>query len=138
MANEKLKMTGEVFLPSLDVVTNAHIKSYEEMARLADTDLQAFWGARAEEFEWFKKWGKVLDDSNKPFYKWFVGGQTNIAYNCLDRHVKTWRRNKIALIWEGENGDLRTFSYHALNREVCKFSSVLKSMGVKKGDRVTI
>jgi acetyl-CoA synthetase len=138
MSNKQRKMTGEVFLPSLDVVTNAHIKSYEEMARLADKDLQAFWGARAEEFEWFKKWDKVLDDSNKPFYKWFVGGQTNIAYNCLDRHVKTWRRNKIALIWEGENGDLRTFSYHALNREVCKFSSVLKSMGVKKGDRVTI
>jgi acetyl-CoA synthetase len=138
MANEQRKMTGEVFLPSLDVVTNAHIKSYEEMARLANKDLQAFWGARAEEFDWFIKWDKVLDDSNKPFYKWFVGGQTNIAYNCLDRHVKTWRRNKIALIWEGENGDLRTFSYHALNREVCKFSSVLKSMGVKKGDRVTI
>jgi len=138
MTHQNQKTTGEVFLPSPDVVANAHIKSYEEMSRLADKDLEAFWGARADEFEWFKKWDKVLDDSNKPFYKWFVGGQMNIAYNCLDRHVKTWRRNKIALIWEGENGDLRTFSYHALNREVCKFSNVLKSMGVKKGDRVTI
>ena len=80
----------------------------------------------------------MLDDSNKPFYKWFVGGKTNIVYNCLDRHVQTWRRNKLALIWEGENGDVRTFSYHALNREVCKFADVLRSMGVKKGDRVTI
>ena len=87
---------------------------------------------------WFEPWTKVLDDSNKPFYKWFVGGKTNIVYNCLDRHVETWRRNKLALIWEGENGEKRTFSYHALNREVCMFANVLRSMGVKKGDRVTI
>ncbi len=138
MANEAKEMLGDVFTPSPEIVANATVKSFEEMTRLADKDLQTFWGARAEEFEWFKKWDKVLDDSNKPFYKWFVGGQVNIAYNCLDRHVKTWRRNKLALIWEGENGDLRTFSYHALNREVCKFANVLKSMGVKKGDRVTI
>ena len=138
MANESKEMVGEVFTPSPEVVANANVKSYEEVAYAANKDLAAFWGARAEEFEWFKKWDKVLDDSNKPFYKWFVGGQTNIAYNCLDRHVKTWRRNKLALIWEGENGDLRTFSYHALNREVCKFANVLKSMGVQKGDRVTI
>jgi len=129
---------GEVFAPSPQVVANANIQSYEEMARAADQDLAGFWGARAKEFEWFKPWNKVLDDSNKPFYKWFVGGQVNIAYNCLDRHVKTWRRNKIALIWEGENGEVRTFSYHALNREVRKFANVLKSMGVQKGDRVTI
>jgi acetyl-CoA synthetase len=80
----------------------------------------------------------VLDDSNPPFYKWFTGGSTNIVYNALDRHVNTWRRNKLALIWEGEPGDLRTFSYHALNREVCKFANVLRGMGVKKGDIVTI
>ncbi len=129
---------GEVFAPSPQVVANANIQSYEEMARAADQDLAGFWGARAKEFEWFKPWNKVLDDSNKPFYKWFVGGQVNIAYNCLDRHVKTWRRNKIALIWEGENGEVRTFSYHALNREVRKFANVLKSMGVQKGDRVTL
>jgi len=132
------EMTGEVYPPSPEVVANANVKSYEEMARAAEKDLAGFWGARAEEFDWFKKWDKVLDDSNKPFYKWFVGGQVNIAYNCLDRHVKTWRRNKLALIWEGENGEVRTFSYHALNREVSKFANVLRSMGVKKGDRVTI
>jgi acetyl-CoA synthetase len=138
MAEQVKEMVGEVYSPSPEVVANANVKSYEEMARAADKDLQAFWAARAEEFDWFKKWDKVLDDSNKPFFKWFVGGQVNIAYNCLDRHVKTWRRNKLALIWEGENGEVRTYSYHALNREVCKFANVLKSMGVKKGDRVTI
>ncbi len=135
---DKKEMTGEVYPPSPEVVANANVKSYEEMARSAEKDLAGFWGARAEEFDWFKKWDKVLDESKKPFYKWFVGGQVNIAYNCLDRHVKTWRRNKLAIIWEGENGEVRTFSYHALHREVSKFANVLKGMGVKKGDRVTI
>ncbi|MBI5032432.1 MAG: acetate--CoA ligase [Chloroflexi bacterium] len=138
MAKEEKEMTGEVYPPSPEVVANANVKSYEEMARAAEKDLAGFWGARAEEFDWFKKWDKVLDDSKKPFFKWFVGGQVNITYNCLDRHVKTWRRNKLALIWEGESGEVRTYSYHALNREVCKFANVLRSMGVKKGDRVTI
>jgi acetyl-CoA synthetase len=80
----------------------------------------------------------VLDDSNAPFYKWFVGGKTNIVHNALDRHVKTWRRNKLALIWEGENGDKETMSYWRLWKQVNKFANVLRSMGVKKGDRVTI
>ena len=135
MSNESPQ---EVYPPSPNVVAAAHIKSYEEMARCADQDLGGFWAERAKEFVWFKPWDKVLDDSNKPFYKWFVGAQTNIAYNCLDRHVQTWRRNKLALIWEGEKGEVRTFSYHALNREVCMFANVLRSMGVRKGDRVTI
>jgi acetyl-CoA synthetase len=108
------------------------------MAEKARQDLEGFWAGRAREFEWFKPWEKVLDDSDKPFFKWFVGARTNIAYNCLDRHVKTWRRNKLALIWESEKGEVRTYSYHAMNREVCKFANVLRSMGVKKGDRVTI
>ncbi len=80
----------------------------------------------------------MLDDSDTPFFKWFVGGKTNIVHNALDRHLKTYRKNKLALIWEGEPGDTRTFSYFALNREVCKFANVLKSLGVKKGDIVTI
>ena len=128
----------EVYQPSPELVAAANVRSYEEMAQRADTDLAGFWAEQAAQFEWFQPWDKVLDDSNKPFYKWFVGGKTNIAYNCLDRHIKTWRRNKLALIWEGESGEVRTFSYHALNREVCRFSNVLRSMGVKKGDRVTI
>jgi acetyl-CoA synthetase len=128
----------EIFAPSAEVIAGALVKDHKGMGRKAREDLAGFWAERAEGFEWFRKWDTVLDDSKKPFYKWFVGAQVNISYNCLDRHVKSWRRNKLALIWEGENGDARTFSYHALHREVCMFANVLRSMGVKKGDRVTI
>lgn len=128
----------EFFRPPKNIVQSAFIQNPGEAAREANEDLTGFWARQANEFEWFEPWEQVLDDSNKPFYKWFVGGKTNIVYNCLDRHVQTWRRNKMALIWEGEKGELRTFSYHALNREVCMFANVLRSMGVKKGDRVTI
>ncbi|MHB1132322.1 MAG: acetate--CoA ligase [Chloroflexota bacterium] len=128
----------ELYEPSPQQVARANVPSYEEVAEHAERDLAGFWAERAEEFVWYKKWDKVLDDSNPPFYKWFVGGKTNIIANCLDRHQTTWRRNKLALIWEGEKGDLRTFSYHALNREVCRFANVLRSMGVRKGDTVTI
>jgi acetyl-CoA synthetase len=128
----------DVYTPAPGIVAQANVTSVDEMAQQAEQDLSGFWAERAEEFVWYKKWDKVLDDSNPPFYKWFVGGKTNIIANCLDVHQTTWRRNKLALIWEGENGDLRTFSYHALNREVCRFANVLRSMGVHKGDRVTI
>jgi acetyl-CoA synthetase len=129
---------SEFYQPDAGIVQNAIISNPDELAKRAGKDLVGFWEEQAREYEWFSPWEKVLDDSNKPFYKWFVGGKTNIAYNCLDRHVNTWRRNKLALLWEGEKGDTRTFSYHALNREVCMFANVLRSMGVKKGDRVTI
>jgi len=129
---------AEIIQPPDNIVQNANVKEYEALYRQSLEDPEAYWGARAGELEWFKKWDKVLDDSQAPFFKWFTGGKTNIVYNALDRHVKTWRRNKLALIWEGEPGDLRTYSYHALNREVCRFSNVLRSMGVQKGDIVTI
>ncbi len=128
----------EIYKPAQNIIQNSRMKERDEVARAADQDLEGFWGRQAQEFEWFEPWEKVLDDSKKPFYQWFVGGKTNITYNCLDRHVQTWRRNKLAIIWEGEKGELRTYSYHALNREVCMFANVLRSMGVKKGDRVTI
>jgi acetyl-CoA synthetase len=128
----------EVYHPSEDVLEAAIVKNRAEMTRHAEQDLESFWDERAREFFWFKPWDKVLDDSNKPFFKWFVGAKTNIVYNCLDRHVQNWRRNKLAIVWEGEKGEVRTFSYHALNREVCMFANVLRSMGVHKGDRVTI
>ena len=128
----------EFYNPSMEIVQQAIVKDPEELSKWATQDLPGFWEKQAREYEWFSPWEKVLDDSNPPFYKWFVGGKTNIAYNCLDRHVNTWRRNKLALVWEGEKGETRTFSYHALNREVCMFANVLRSMGVKKGDRVTI
>lgn len=134
----ELEKEKELYQPSQEVLAAAFIKDRDEMKKEADRDLSAFWEDQAREFEWFEPWEKVLDDSNQPFFKWFVGAKTNIVYNCLDRHVQTWRRNKLAIIWESEKGELRTFSYHALNREVCMFANVLRSMGVHKGDRVTI
>jgi acetyl-CoA synthetase len=130
--------TSEWYHPTDDVIANAHIPDYEEVYKEAMSDIEGFWAERADELEWYKKWDKVLDDSNKPFYKWFVGGKTNIVHNAVDRHAKTWRKNKIAIIWEGENGDKVSMSYWRLWQEVNKFANVLRGMGVKKGDRVTI
>ncbi len=135
---QKQKLDGEVFRPSAEVIAAARVKDWEAMSARAATDLEGFWAQEAAELEWFHPWEKVLDDSQKPFYKWFVGGKVNIVYNALDRHQKTHRKNKLALIWIGENNDVRTYSYYALNREVCQFGNVLRAMGVHKGDRVTI
>jgi len=131
-------LSGEVFYPSEDNFRHAHVKDWEEMAASAEKNLEEFWAKEANELHWFEHWDKVLDDSKKPFYKWFVGGKTNIVYNCLDRHTQTARRNKLALLWEGEKGEFRSFSYFALRRETCKFANVLRSLGVQKGDRVTL
>ncbi|MCA9892034.1 MAG: acetate--CoA ligase [Anaerolineae bacterium] len=130
--------TSEWYHPTEDIIENAHVPDYEAVYAEAQDDLEAFWAKRANTLEWHKMWDKVLDDSNAPFYKWFVGAKTNIVHNALDRHTKTWRRNKLAFIWEGENGDKVTMSYWRLWQEVNKFANVLRSMGVKKGDRVTI
>jgi acetyl-CoA synthetase len=139
MAVEEFKVdTSEWYYPSEDIVNNAIIKDYEALYNEAMADPEAFWAKQAEKLDWFKRWDKVLDRSNAPFFKWYVGAKTNIAHNALDRHVKTWRKNKLALIWEGEPGDKHTFSYWRLWQETNKFANVLKSMGVKKGDRVTI
>ncbi len=129
---------SELYQPPRSVLEHALVKDRSALALAAEGDLQAFWAKEAADFVWFNGWDKVLDDSNPPFYKWFRGATTNIVYNCLDRHLLTWRRNKLALIWEGEKGETRSFSYHALSREVCMFANVLRSMGVRKGDRVTI
>jgi acetyl-CoA synthetase len=128
----------DVYHPSKEVIKNANIKDYEGLYKKSISDPQKFWADEAKKLKWYKKWQKVLDDSNKPFYKWYTGGKFNIIANAIDRHLETWRRNKLAIIWEGEPGDVRTMSYHALNREVSKFANVLKSMGVKKGEIVTI
>ncbi len=106
---------------------------YEEAAR----DPEAFWAKFAAELEWSTPWTQVLD-WQPPHAKWFVGGQLNASVNCVDRHVRGPRRNKAALIWEGEPGDRRTLTYHDLYREVSQFANVLKSLGVKKGDRVAV
>ncbi|MFW5691807.1 MAG: acetate--CoA ligase [Chloroflexota bacterium] len=130
--------TTEVYPPTQDVVDAAHVKDYEAIYTEAINDPAAFWASRAETLEWYQKWDTVLDDSGAPFYKWFVGGKTNIVLNALDRHQRTWRRNKLAIIWEGEDGEKRTFSYWRLNQEVSKFANILRSMGVQRGDTVTI
>jgi acetyl-CoA synthetase len=133
------EMEGEVYFPSHEITRKTLIKDWEALAEEARTDLQGFWAKRAKELEWFRKWDKVLDDSKKPFFKWFVGGKVNIVHNAVDRHLQTYRKNKLALIWESEDGKFdRTFSYYSLNREVTRFANLLKAMGVVKGDRVTI
>jgi acetyl-CoA synthetase len=128
-----------IYRPSQEIIDNAHVRDYDALRAEAEEDPIAFWAARAEELlDWYAPWDKVLDDSDAPFFKWFTGGKTNVVLNALDRHQNNETRNKMALVWEGEDGSLRTFSYFALNREVCEFANVLKSMGVQKGDRVTI
>jgi acetyl-CoA synthetase len=103
----------------------------------AAADPEAFWAEWAGQLAWFESWRQVLEWT-PPNAKWFVGGRLNAAYNCLDRHLEGWRRNKAALIWEGEPGDVRTYTYWDLHREVSRFANVLKSLGVGKGDRVAI
>lgn len=140
-------LTGEVFYPHASIVENSNVmayarakglSSYEELHQWTLDHGEEFWGDMARELEWHEPWTQLLDDSNKPFFKWFIGGKTNIVHNAIDRHARSWRKNKLAIIWEGEDGSQRTFSYHALNREVSKMANVLKSVGVKKGDIVTI
>ncbi len=131
-------LSGEVIHPSEDVLRSVRVRDWEKMRADAEGDLEGFWGKEAGELQWFSPWKKVLDDSTKPFYKWFVGAKLNIVYNCLDRHTLTAHRNKLALLWEGEKGEFRSFSYFALRRETCRFANVLRSLGVRKGDRVTI
>jgi acetyl-CoA synthetase len=101
-------------------------------------DPEKYWDEKARALSWFKTWERALDESEKPFYKWFVGGKINASYNCLDRHVTTEKKNKVAYIWEGENGETRTITYNQLYREVNKFAKVLQDFGVKKGDRVAM
>ncbi|HMK28131.1 MAG TPA: acetate--CoA ligase [Terriglobales bacterium] len=118
----------------------AHIRSLEDYERLykeAAEDPEKFWGNVARELHWFKPWTRVLE-WNAPWAKWFVGGEINLSYNCLDRNVKGGRASKTALLWEGEPGEIRTLTYAQLLTEVSKFANVLKSLGVQKGDRVAI
>ena len=129
-----------VFEPPKEFGERAHVKgldSYERIYKEAESDPEKFWGEIAGELHWFRKWDKVLE-WNIPWAKWFVGGEINLSYNCLDRHVATWRKNKAALIWEGEPGDIRTLTYQQLLIQVSKFANVLKSLGINKGDRIAI
>lgn len=138
---ESILQENRLFAPTAEFSQKAHIKSLEEYKQLyekAKANPEAFWAELAEtELHWFQKWDQVLD-WQPPFAKWFVNGKINISYNCLDRHLTTWRKNKAALIWEGEPGDSRTLTYFQLHREVCQMANVLKQLGVQKGDRIGI
>ena len=138
---ESILQEERLFNPPQEFSQNARIKSaeqYRELYQKAAADPEKFWAELAEqELHWFQKWDKVLD-WQPPSAKWFVNGKINISYNCLDRHLTTWRKNKAALIWEGEPGDSRTLTYAQLHREVCQMANVIKELGVKKGDRVGI
>jgi len=151
MADEKsgsvqsLMVENRVFYPAHEFVEKARINSRrqrDEMYRKSVEQPDEFWAEMAaEHIEWFKKWEAVeeYDFSGDIFVRYFRGAELNASYNCLDRHLNTWRRNKAALIWQGEPlEETRTYTYLQLHREVCKFANVLKGMGVKKGDRVTI
>ncbi len=129
-----------IFPPPADFAQQAHIKSfaeYEEIYNKAAADPEAFWASAAENLHWFKRWNTVLK-WEEPHAEWFTGGRINASYNCLDRHLETPRKNKAAIIWEGEPGELRTLTYQQLHRQVCKFANVLKKSGVKTGDRVAL
>ncbi|MCA9095427.1 MAG: acetate--CoA ligase, partial [Planctomycetaceae bacterium] len=128
------------FPPSSAFKAQANINSEEEYLRLwnkAKDDPAGFWGEMAANLDWFKKYDEVMQ-GEMPNTKWFVGGKLNASYQCLDRHLTSARKNKAAIVWEGEPGDTRVLRYQDLHREVCKFANVLKKLGVNTGDRVTL
>ena len=133
---------NRIFAPSKEFSKNALIKNLKELIELkeaAKKDSIKFWGDYAKsEIDWFEPFQTVLDDKNAPFFKWFPEGKLNISYNCLDRHIKNGLSDKTALIWQGEPGDEKKFTYSELLKEVCKSANGLKSIGVKKGDLVCI
>ena len=133
---EALLKEDRSFAPSSNFTSQALVSDPDIYARAAK-DPETFWANFARELEWIKPFSKVLE-WNPPDAKWFADGQLNVSANCLDRHVRTWRRNKAAFIWEGEPGDKRTLTYFDLYRQVGQFANVLKSLGVKKGDRVAL
>jgi acetyl-CoA synthetase len=137
---ESLLKEQRVFKPSETFSSQAHIQSlqaFEALSKRAAENPEAYWAEIASELHWFEKWNTVLE-WELPFSKWFVGGKTNLSYNCLDRHLTTPRKNKVAILWEGEPGETRALSYQMLHREVSRFANVLKSLGLRKGDRATV
>jgi acetyl-CoA synthetase len=130
-------LSVERFEPSAEFVANATLNDpsvYEE----ADRDWQGWWASQAKKLDWFEPWNQVLDDSNPPFYKWFLGGKLNVSYNCVDRHVLCGNGGRVAYHWRGEEGEERDITYQDLYRDVQKFASALKDLGIEKGDVVGI
>lgn len=140
VAIESTLQEKRVFPPPVEFAAVSHIKSFEEYEDIYDraaADPEAFWASMAENLYWFKKWDTVLK-WDEPHAEWFVGGKINASYNCLDRHLDTHRKNKAAIIWEGEPGETRTLTYQQMHRQVCKFANVLKKLGIETGDRVAL
>src|ERR1044072_1793210 len=131
---------NRLFAPPEQFSKQAHIKSLDEYNRLfseAEADPDAYWARIASDLHWFRSWDSVLE-WNYPFAKWFSGGLINISYNCLDRNVASWRKNKAALIWEAETGEVLTLTYNQLLIDVSKFANVLNSLGIETGNTVAI
>jgi acetyl-CoA synthetase len=135
-----------VFRPAAELVEQSNIKkwmaehkigSYEELLSKAQ-NIEWYWSEVAKELDWYKPWSNVLDERNAPFYKWFIDGKMNIVHNALDRHMETGQKNKVAYIWEGEDGEVKKLTYQDLYNEVNRFANGLKSLGVGRGDRVAI
>ena len=125
-----------VYPPPEDFRNQAWVRD-ESIYREAEADPEAFWAAQAERLDWTRRWDQVLD-WKPPFARWFVGGKLNASVNCLDRHLASGRGDRPAILWEGEPGDKKTLTYADLHREVCRFTNVLRGLGVQKGDRVAI
>ncbi|HEY2322908.1 MAG TPA: AMP-binding protein, partial [Thermoanaerobaculia bacterium] len=134
-AIDALLQENREFAPPDEFRNNANAND-PDIWEKAGRDREAYWASWAEQLDWDRKWDKVLE-WNAPYAKWFVGGRINAAYNCLDRHLAE-RGDKIALIWEGEPGEIRRVSYRELHEEVSKFANALQSLGVNTGDRVAI
>jgi acetyl-CoA synthetase len=129
------------FGPSEEFRSRSHLSDPKQCHLLYRESIdspETFWWKMAEELHWYKKWDRVLNADNAPFFRWFEGGKTNLCYNCVDRHLTHAHRNKAALVWEGEPGDHRVLTYWDLAREVNKFANALKQLGVRRGDRVAI
>ena len=138
---ESLSQENRKFKPNPQFVKQAKIASMDAYKELYQRSIEKpleFWSDVANKLHWFKPWDKVLDESNAPFYKWFTEAKTNISYNCLDRQVEAGKGDKVAFYWEGEPGDKMVFTYKELLDEVCRFSNALKSLGIKKGDRIAL
>ena len=128
---------NRIFKPSVETVERAHVKNWETEIEKGK-DFEKYWEEKAEDLEWFQKWDQVLDESNKPFYKWFVNGKINLAYNAVDRWIHTEKRNQLAVLYVNERGDEKKLTYYELYREVNKMANALKNLGVKKGETVSM
>ncbi len=126
-----------IFKPNYMLVEEAHVKNWEAEIEKGK-DLEKYWSEKAEQFEWFEKWDKVLDESKKPFYKWFTEGKINLSYNAVDRWISSDKRNQVAILYANERGEERKLTYYELYREVNKMANALKNLGIKKGDTVSM